>query len=381
MTGRLPAKSLASFYFFYYATVGAFMPYWSPYLEARGFSAIQMGIAYALMGLSRSVVPLLWGVWADRRGARVDLIRLASVAALILFLLIPFAVGVWWIGVLMVAYSVFWHALLPQFEVVALNHLHARGGDYGRVRLWGSVGFVFAVLGLGFVLDITGILWLPWLVGGFWFGMAISSWQVPEPPGFHGQHLVTTSLRRTLQQPAVITLLVVCFASQLSFAPYYNFFTLFLIKHGYSQSFSGLLWALGVTAEIIMFVYMGRIIKRYGPRNVMLIAMLATAIRWVLTAVAVESMPVLLLVQISHAVTFGTYHATAMHYVQRLFPSALHGRGQAVYNGVAYGIGGSVGSLASGFFWEALSPEAVFLGAGLVALLGFAVAWKRLPNI
>lgn len=380
MTGRLPAKRLASFYFFYYATVGAFMPYWSPYLEARGFSAVQMGIAYALMGLSRSIVPLLWGAWADRRGARMDLIRLSSLAALILFLLIPFAVGVWWVGVLMVAYSVFWHALLPQFEVVALNHLHARGGDYGRVRLWGSVGFVFAVLGLGVMLDITGILWLPWLVGGFWFGMAISSWQVPEPPGFHGEHLVTASLRRTLRQPVVIVLLLVCFASQLSFAPYYNFFTLFLIKHGYSQSFSGLLWALGVIAEIVMFIYMGRIIRRHGARKVMLLAMLATALRWVLTALAVESMPVLILVQISHALTFGAYHATAMHYVQRLFPAALHGRGQAVYNGVAYGVGGSIGSLGSGYLWGALSPEAVFLSAGLVALLGFAVAWRRLPD-
>ena len=380
MTGRLPAKRLASFYFFYYATVGAFMPYWSPYLEARGFTAVQMGIAYAIMGLSRSFVPLAWGVWADRRGARVDLIRMASVAALLLFLIIPFAPSVLWVGILMAGYTLFWHALLPQFEVVALNHLHARGGDYGRVRLWGSVGFVFAVLGLGLALDRTGILWLPGLVGVFWIGMAISSWKVPEPPPAHVDHLLSVSLRGVLKQPRVIVLLLVCLASQLSFAPYYNFFTLFLIKHGYSQSFSGLLWALGVVAEIIMFLYMGRIIKRYGSRNVMLVAMLATALRWVLTAVAVESMPVLILVQISHALTFGTYHATAMHYVQRLFPGTLHGRGQAVYNGVAYGLGGSIGSLSSGYLWGALSPEAVFLGASLVALAGFALAWRKLPD-
>jgi PPP family 3-phenylpropionic acid transporter len=91
-------------------------------------------------------------------------------------------------------------------------------------------------------------------------------------------------------------------------------------------------------------------------------------------------MPMLLLVQISHALTFGAYHATAMHYVHRQFPGALHGRGQAVYNGVAYGIGGSIGSLASGYLWEAISPESVFLGAAFVAFLGSVVAWRRLPE-
>jgi PPP family 3-phenylpropionic acid transporter len=381
MTARLPAKRLASFYFFYYATVGAFMPYWSPYLEARGFSAVQMGLAYAVMGLSRSVVPLAWGAWADRRGARVDLIRRASLAALLLFLVIPFAPSVGWIAALMIGYTLFWHALLPQFEVVALNHLHASGGDYGRVRLWGSVGFVVAVLGLGAALDRTGILWLPGLVGVFWLGMAVTAWRVPEPPTFQGDQLVTASLRKVLRDPAVLALLLVCFASQLSFAPYYNFFTLFLIKHDYSRGFAGLLWALGVIAEIIMFMYMGRVIKRFGARKVMLAAMLGTGLRWLLTALAVDSMPVLLLVQISHALTFGAYHATAMHYVQRKFPGALHGRGQAVYNGVAYGLGGSIGSLVSGYLWESISPESVFLGAALVAFLGLAVAWRRLPDV
>lgn len=380
MHGRLPAKRLSSFYFFYYATVGAFMPYWSPYLEARGFTTAQMGLAFALMGLTRTVVPLAWGAWADRRGARVDLIRMASIAALLLFLVIPFAPSVFWIGALMLSYTLFWHALLPQFEVVALNHLHARGADYGRVRLWGSVGFVVSVLGLGLALDITGILWLPWLVAVFWLGMAISSWKVPEPPMIHLGDAPAGSLWSVLKNPVVLTLLLVCFASQLSFAPYYNFFTLFLIKHDYSRGFAGVLWALGVVAEIIMFVYMGRVIARYGARRVMLAAMFATVLRWSLTALAVESMPILILVQLSHALTFGAYHSTAMHYVHRLFPGVLHGRGQAVYNGVAYGVGGSIGSLASGYLWGALSPEAVFLGAALVALIGFVVAWRKLPD-
>src|SRR5690606_15064713 len=85
---------LASFYFFYYATVGAFLPYWSPYLQSRGFSAAQMGVAFALMGVMRSIVPLAWGWWADHSGSRIALIRWAALAALTLFLAIPFVDGV-----------------------------------------------------------------------------------------------------------------------------------------------------------------------------------------------------------------------------------------------------------------------------------------------
>jgi len=372
---------LASFYLFYYATVGAFMPYWSPYLAARGFSPVQMGIAYALMGSMRTVVPLAWGWYTDHYGGRMKLIRIASLAALTLFLIIPFMPSVLWIGAVMMGYTVFWHALLPQFEAVTLSHLAARGGDYSRVRLWGSVGFIITVLGLGMLLDRTGILWLPWLVGIFWLGMALSTWTVPEPPAIHLDQSERPSIWTALKNPVALALLFACFCSQLSYAPYYNFFTLFLERHHYAHSYIGLLWALGVVAEIGMFMVAARFIGSLGARKVMLIALAATVLRWAATAGAVDSLGVLLIAQMAHALSFGAYHAVAMHYVQRLFPGALQGRGQAVYNAVAYGAGGSIGSIASGYLWEGLSPEAVFYSAAVVALFGFWVAYRKLPDL
>ena len=371
---------LASFYFFYYATVGAFMPYWAPYLEARGFTALQMGVAFALMGVMRSIVPIAWGWWADARGGRIYLIRWASLAALLTFMSIPFVDGVWWIGGLMVAYTLFWHALLPQFEVVTLNHLLASGGDYSRIRLWGSVGFVVAVLGLGALLDLTGMLWLPWLVGCFWLGMAGATWAVPEPPDAYSRDTPRVPILSVLGRREVIAFLLVCFCSQLSFAPYYNFFTLFLEHHGYRRSLAGVLWTVGVVAEIGLFLVIGRYIRRYGARAVLLLALATTALRWTLTATLVDSLAVLVLSQLLHATSFGAYHSVAVFYVQRLFPGALQGRGQAVYNAVAYGIGGSIGSLGSGLLWDRVSPDAAFVAAALVAALGLIIAWRQLPG-
>ena len=382
MSSALPAKRLAGFYFFYYATVGAFMPYWSPYLEARGFSAGQMGLAYALMGVTRSIMPVAWGYWGDHSSSRIRLIRWAAFASIALFLCIPFAPSIFWVGALMVGYVLFWHALLPQFEVVALDHLAAHGSDYSKVRLWGSVGFVVAVLGLGPILDRTGMMPLPWLVACFWIGMGLSAWTVPDAPRLvHEEGVAPVGLWVVLKRPEVLVLLGVCLCSQMSFAPYYNFFTLFLVKHGYSRSFGGMLWALGVIAEIGLFAVMGRVIARFGARALMIASLGATSLRWLLTATLVERLPVLLLVQLAHALSFGAYHAVAMHYVQRLFPRALQGRGQAIYNAVAYGVGGSVGSLMSGYLWEGVSPEAAFLAVAVIAALGTLLAWRHLPRV
>ena len=371
---------LAGFYFFYYATVGAFMPYWSPYLEARGFSAAQMGIAYALMGVTRSIMPIAWGWWADTTGRRIATIRWAVVVALALFLCIPFTGTIFAIGFFMLAYSIFWHALLPQFEAVALGHLQSSRGDYSRVRLWGSVGFVAAVLGLGPILDAAGMLPLPWLVAAMFGAMAVSAWLVPEVPALPHGHDAPVPILSVLKQPWVLALLGACLLSQLSFAPYYNFFTLFLERHDYTRGTAGLLWALAVLAEIGLFLLMGRLISAFGARKLMLTVLAATAARWLLTAVLVDSLPLLVLLQLTHALTFGAYHSLAVYYVQQYFPGSMQGRGQAFYNAAAYGVGGSIGSLGSGYLWQHLSPEAVFIAAGLAALLGWWIAWRWLRD-
>jgi MFS transporter, PPP family, 3-phenylpropionic acid transporter len=382
MTPQSLHARLGGYYFFYYATVGAFMPYWSPYLEARGFSGTQIGIAYALAGLSRTIMPFLWGWLGDRSGRRMQLVRQTSVASLLLFLLIPFVDGIWPITLAMLAYNLFWQALLSQFEAVSLAHLQNTGGDYSRVRLWGSVGFVVAVLSLGPLLDLLGILPLPWLVGVLFAGMVAASYLVPEtvmPP--HEAEMPLARLGSVLRRPEVIALLLACLCSQMSFAPYYNFFTLFLERHGHGRGLAGVLWAIAVVAEIVLFVYMSRLIAKVGARQLLLAALAATAGRWLATVWLVDSMAAMVLVQLSHALTFGAYHACAMHYVFRLFPARLQGRGQAIYNACAYGIGGSIGSLGAGAVWDHLRPEATFLIAALIALIGTWLVWKKVPNI
>jgi PPP family 3-phenylpropionic acid transporter len=332
------------------------------------------------MGVTRSFMPIAWGWWADTTGRSISTIRWAVLVSLALFLCIPFSDTLFGIAFFMLAYSIFWHALLPQFEAVALGHLQAYRGDYSRVRLWGSVGFVVAVLGLGPILDAAGILPLPWLVAGLFAAMAVSAWLVPEVPAPAPASHESVPILEVLRRPWVRALLAACLLSQLSFAPYYNFFTLFLERHHYTRGTAGLLWALAVVAEIGLFLLMGRLISAFGARKLMLMVLAATAARWLLTALLVDSLPLLVLLQLSHALTFGAYHSLAMYYVQQYFPGSMQGRGQAFYNAAAYGVGGSVGSLGSGYLWQHVSPEAVFIVAAAAALLGWWIAWRGLRD-
>ena len=377
---------LAAFYFCYYGTVGAFMAYWTPYLLARGLSATEVGVAFGLMGVSRATVPVLWGWWADRRGERMGMIRIAALASLLIFAAIPLVDSVPAVMALMLCYTLFWNALLPQFEVVALNHLRDGGGEYSRVRLWGSVGFVGAVLSVGPLLDGIGVQWEPWLVAVLFAGMAAAAWAVPDhraaavpADSASSETADKPSIMRALRQPAVLALLLVCFCSQLSYAPYYNFYTVYLERHHYSRGFAGQLWALAVVAEILLFYFSGRLLGAVGARRLMIAALSTTVLRWLLIGFGADSLVLLLAAQLLHASSFATYHLVAMHYVQSLFPPALHGRGQALYNSASYGIGGSIGSVSAGYLWDAIAPEWLFAIAAGVALAGALLAWRWLP--
>jgi len=374
---------LAAFYGVYYSTVGAYMAYWTPYLAARGLSAPEIGIAYAFTGLSRAVVPLAWGWWADRSGHRVALIRFASLASLLLFLMIPAVSTPGAIIALMLAYTLFWNALLPQFEVVAIRQLQRLNGDYARTRVWGSIGFMLTVLAVGPLLDWLGVRWEPWVVGLIFALMSLLSWSVPDLREGHGASTSgrkPSSLLRTLARPRVRIFLFVTFCVQLSFAPYYTFFTLFLTRHGYAASAAGQLWAIAVLAEIGIFLVMRKLIARMGVRRLMLLSLFSSALRWVLTATMVDHIGILVLTQTLHALSFAALHSACMHYVQALFPATLQGRGQALYSGISYGIGGSIGSLGAGYLWVWLGPEAIFMLAAVAALVGLWFAWRGLPR-
>ncbi len=366
---------LSGFYLFYFATLGALVPYWSLYLRSLDFSVTAIGQLTAILMATKIVAPYVWGWIADHTGRRIAIVRLASLLAALAFGGVFAGTGYWWLALVMSVFSFFWNASLPQLEATTMNHLGSETRHYSRIRLWGSVGFILTVAGLGPVLDRYGAGVLPAILLALFTAIWLSTLAVPEsaadPPTLEQE-----SLRRVIRRPMVLSLFGVCFLMQASHGPYYTFFTIYLENFGYSRTSIGQLWALGVVAEIGVFLLMPRLLPRFDARQLLLLATGLTTLRWLLIAVFPAHLGMIGVAQSLHAASFGLYHAVSIYLVHRLFIGTHQGRGQALYSSLSFGAGGAVGSLASGYLWKGIGPEAMFLLAAAASLTALAVAYR-----
>ena len=365
---------LSGFYLFYFASLGALVPYWGLYLKSLGFDVTQIGQLIAILLATKIVAPNVWGWIADHTGNRMAIVRVTSLLAVLTFAGVFLGSSFWWLFCVMIAFSFFWNASLPQFEATTMNHLGDDTHRYSGIRLWGSVGFIVAVALLGPVLDRWGAGLLPVIVLGLFALIWLGSLSVPESAAGH-LPIDQAPLSHVLRRPLVLSLLAVCFLVQASHGPYYAFYTLYLEDAGYTTAVIGQLWALGVVAEIGVFLVMPVLLPRFGARRLLLVAVALTLLRWLLIAGFVDQPAVIVFAQILHAASFGLYHAVAIYMIHALFTGAHQGRGQALYSSVSFGAGGAVGSLASGYLWTGMGPQAMYLMAAGISLAAAAVVY------
>jgi MFS transporter, PPP family, 3-phenylpropionic acid transporter len=371
-----PYWRLSSFYFFYFAFVGAFSPYWSLYLKSLDFSASEIGILMSLLLATRIFAPTLWGWLADRSGKRVGIVRVAAVLSLASYFGVFFGVSFWWMFAVMVLISFFWSASLPLVEATTLSHLGDSASSYGRVRLWGSIGFIVAVIGIGYVLDVAEVRILLWLVLGLMVGIVIFSRHIPEAESVT-HHTDRQPARQILKRPEVASLFAACFLMAAAHGPYYTFYSLYLVEHDYSKGAIGWLWALGVICEIAVFIGMPRIMQRFSLPQILGASFLLAVIRFLLIGWLVNSVAAILFAQMLHAATFGSYHAAAVAAVHHFFRGRHQAKGQALYTSLTFGAGGTFGALMSGYAWDFLGASLTFSMASLFALFGLLlIGWK-----
>jgi PPP family 3-phenylpropionic acid transporter len=369
---QVPHWRLALFYFAYFASLGALVPYWTLYLDKLQFSALEIGQLMATLAISKIVAPYLWGWVADRSGFHIRIVQITSILSVLGFLPLLWFDQFWSMMGFMLLFSFFWNASLPQFEVVTLGHLGRERFRYSRIRLWGSIGFIVAVIVLGGVFQKIAVTWLPLILLGIFLSIWFSSLIVPE---YERQHHPAGSIWSVLKQPQVIALLLGCFFIQASHGPYYTFFTLYMESLGFTRLNIGLLWSLGVLSEVILFIFMHRLLQIRPASFWFALSLLLTAVRWALMAWFSGELWLVLIIQSLHAASFGMYHAAAIHLIQDYFPNHK-GRGQALYSSVSFGAGGAVGSLVAGMLWDVVSPSTTFLIAALFALIGWVIALK-----
>lgn len=371
----IPYWRLSTFYLFYFALLGSTAPFLALYFHHLGFDSARIGELVAIPMLMRCVAPNLWGWLGDHTGRRLAIVRIGAVCTLGSFALILLDKSYAWLALVMALHAFFWHAVLPQFETLTLAHLHGQAARYSQIRLWGSIGFILSVVGLGRVFESFSLDAYPYTLLAIMAGIVVASAWVPDAraveaaPRTPGEGFVKQLLR-----PGVLAFYLCVGLMQLSHGPYYTFLTLHLEQLGYSRAVIGLLWAVGVIAEVLMFMAMSRILARFSLRQVLVTSFMLAALRWLLLGSFAEHLWVLVLAQVMHAATFGSFHAAAIHFVQRSFGSRQQGQGQALYAALS-GVGGAMGALYSGYLWQPLGAGGTF---ALASLAAFAAAFIML---
>jgi PPP family 3-phenylpropionic acid transporter len=371
----LPYWRLAGYYLFYFAFIGAFSPYFGLYLQSLNSSAWDIGLLMSQMQLMRLFGPNLWGWLADHFGRHLAIIRLAGAISLAGF------TAFFWLDKLpgmllaMAILAFFWSAALPLVETLTFAHLRDEPARYSRIRVWGSVGFIVAVMVTGAILDhlpAAGVLWVCWLI---LFGILGVALLLPAPPPV--QHApAAPMIGEILRQPRIRAFMLACLSMSAAHGAYYVFYSIHLTAHAYSKTEIGALWSLGVVAEIGVFMLMSRLSRRFSLRAILLASFAAAVLRFLLMGWGVESAPLMVFLQVLHGLTFGAHHAASIAAVNLWFPGRAQGRGQALYSSLSFGAGGLVGVLISGAVWDGWGAGWTFtLGAGF-ALLGFLLIWR-----
>jgi PPP family 3-phenylpropionic acid transporter len=363
------AFRLAAFYCAHFIQAGLFMAYFPLYLAARGFGAVEIAWVLALPSIMRTFAPAGWGVLADRTGALPALVAVSCAGAAAGFTALPFAEGFAAVAVVIGLTSLASAGALPIVEAITLGALAGQAGRYGPIRLWGSIGFIGAVLAGGAWLDAVPVRALPGpLVAFALVALAVAL----SLPG-RGGHAHAEPARWPMSAP-LLRLLACGFFMAAAHGTLYTFFTLHLERSGYRMAAIGVLWSLGVVAEIVVFLFLPQLFRRFALSTILVASFGCAVGRFLLLGWLADALWLVVIAQLLHAATFGAFHAAAVAAVHRVLPQAAHARGQALFSGVTYGAGGAAGALAAGWLWELGGPGLAFSLSALCGLAGLHFA-------
>lgn len=370
-----PHRVLAAVYLLLFGYVGIYLPWFPPLLAERGFGPQEIGFSLALVSISRVVLPPLWGLIADRLRSRR---RILVVCALLAGAAMSLQAADWTQGSRMAwlfVHGFFLVPLFPLVDAVTLAALGPRSELYGKIRLWGSVGFIVASLGFGAIVRQGGLFLVPWGAG---LSLALAGLLVIGIGGVSGAGspagapAVPRTRPRRMPWSLLLPLIGAAALGQASHGPYYAFFTLQMEEQGLAPTSIGALWAWAVVAEVVLMAISPQLLQRIGLMQAFRWALALTILRWALYA-ASPSVSWLVAGQALHAASFGLLHVATIQLVNRLSPTGRKALGQTVLSACAYGGGIGSGLYLAGRFRVPLGDEGLYAGAAALCLAGLLV--------
>jgi PPP family 3-phenylpropionic acid transporter len=360
-------RVLAAQYFLYFGVMGMHLPFFNLYCYHLGFSGWQIGTLSAARSVVLIVFGMAWSVLADRFQSRRSIYIFCNFASAALWGFFLLTTHFYWMLAVTIVYGIFYAPLISFLEAFAMDLLGRDKKRYGRMRAWGSLAFITVVLVLGRIIDLYSVkIILSLILAGSWVQALVSLSFPPKPTS---ARLDFRAGLKSLVSIRVVLFFGCAFLMLVSHGAYYAFFSIHLNKLGFDNFFIGLCWALAVGAEIVAMFFSERIFKRFDYETVLLFSFGIAVLRWA-GLWATQSAAGILILQITHAVTYGTFHMASILHIDAMAPAETKTIGQAANNAVTYGLGLMVGFFISGALYERTGSPALFGISGLIAMLG-----------
>jgi len=334
--------ALSLFYGAYFALVGVYVIFMPKVLLEFDYSKSEIGVIYFAAPFMRFLLPFIFKYFGTLNHRVYTLALFATLLSTLIFLTTVEDFWLYLIGNLFFGASM--GISLPFIETIALQKLSKQ--SYGRVRLWGSVGFIVIALWLGEVLS-SPYEALYYLLGSAFltllFGLRLLPFVSidPNPP------TQEENQRFSLQKYWAFWSSI--FLMQVAFGGFYQFFTIYELDHGVSLQVSSWMWTFGVLCEIAMLYFQGTLLQK-NLLSILQIATLVTALRWLLLYYYANNVIITFASQSLHAIGFALYHTALISYVFSLYHQKR--LAQQFVLGIGFGLGGAMGALLSGKIYE-----------------------------
>ncbi|MCW7754020.1 MFS transporter [Desulfobotulus sp. H1] len=361
-------------YFFYFLVLGIYFPFFPLYCHHIGFSEKEVGIISAVKTFTTVFFPLGWALLADRFRLQRSVFLLCHCTATLIWCAFFFTDSFVPMVLIMGAYGFFHSPVIGFTESFTVHFLGGNKTGYGKIRAWGSVGFILAVWSGGMLLDIWSSGMVLWLIGLGSMAGAMVAFGMPVSQN-RGVRISRKDLQPFFSGNGSLFLWV-CFLMLMSHGAYYGFFSIHLADAGFSGSFTGFAWALASFAEIGVMLASRRLFSFFPLKSLILFSFAVAVLRWTLLAFSLSA-SVILFSQLLHAVTYGVFHMTTILYMDQLVTSGAKTMGQTVLNASSYGLGLMAGYMVGGWGFAAMGSGMFLVSAGMALAGGaFAAALK-----
>jgi len=373
LKARPIAWPLFFFYFFFCALIGIMMPYISVYYKSIGLTASEIGRLMSTFTLSGILVPHFWGWLTAKVGLPKRILQFGILGCFIAVIPFNWTDKFETLWLLTCVMALFYSALLPMTDSLTVRSIRHLDVPYTRLRVGGSIGYVVAVAGGGFLMGHFGVWIVIPTMCTFLALAVVTSFFLKEQAYEVQTHKETTSFISLVKTHESMLFFVLAFLAFMSHAPFNVFFAVHLSNEGYSGEQIGLLMAVGVVIEIVLFLFFGNTVKKFHVVHIVMLCFVCGIVRWFLVGWFASILWIVIFTQLLHCITFALFHMVSIEQIRRLFPERYAGQGQAMYSAFAIGLGGGLGMVFTGYLWEWAGGAWAFTAAAMTSALALII--------